>query len=302
MALDPAAVHKPFRKLEKLFKHFPEPPPPDFVHDLRTQTRRIEAIVNAFELADRKPARKLLKHLKPIRQRAGKVRDMDVLIDFTSSLHADEDANCRLQLLEFLASRRNKAASRLARKVDTDLKPLRNSLRQSRKLAEEGLNPKTARQQKPNDKKKTRDKSSHSIASSFAIEQEMRGWPSLTEKNIHPFRLKVKEWRYILQLGEDNKAKLISDLGEVKNQIGLWHDWRELQQIAEKVLDHGSQCALAAQIRTRTRSEFKSALATSNTFRKRYQLIRNGHREKNVASRGPNPSVAAATSRLAANQ
>jgi CHAD domain-containing protein len=302
MALDPAAVHKPFRKLEKLFKHFPEPPPPDLVHDLRTETRRTEAIINAFQLDDRKAARKLLKHLKPIRQRAGKVRDMDVLIDFTSSLDAGEDTNCRLELLEFLASRRNKAASGLARKVDANLKPLRHSLQQSRKLAEAGLNPKRTRQQKPGDKQKSRDKSSHSIASSFTMEQDMREWPRLTEKNIHPFRLKVKQWRYILQLGEDNHAKLITDLGQVKNQIGLWHDWRELQQIAEKVLDHGSRCVLAAQIRTRTRSEFQNALASSNALRKRYQLIRNGDRKKNVASRGPHPSVVVATSRLAENE
>jgi CHAD domain-containing protein len=73
----------------------------------------------------------------------------------------------------------------------------------------------------------------------------------VTNKNIHPFHLKVKELRNVLQLGQNSDSKLIAELGAVKDQVGLWHDWSELAAISSKVLDHGVGCPIAAQIRSR---------------------------------------------------
>ena len=45
--LDPERVLKPTRKLRKLLKNMPKQPAPEQVHDLRTNTRRFEAILAA---------------------------------------------------------------------------------------------------------------------------------------------------------------------------------------------------------------------------------------------------------------
>ena len=48
MALDPDRVVKPVRKLRKAIKRFPNTPDPELVHDVRTRSRRIEAMLDAL--------------------------------------------------------------------------------------------------------------------------------------------------------------------------------------------------------------------------------------------------------------
>lgn len=298
MALDAKAVHKPFRKLGKLLKKFPDPPSPEDVHDVRTHTRRIEAMVGAFQLDNKKSGNTLVKSLKPIRKAAGEVRDMDVLTDFAASLDPKSDGDCRLRLMEHLTSRRNKAAAKLSKKVSVNEKQARNGLKQTGKLAEAGLDAANTRNANAKDKRKMREKSADSMASSLEIEQELRDWPKLTEKNIHPFRLKVKELRYVLQLGENSDSKLIDALGEVKDQIGLWHDWNELSGIAAKVLDHGAGCPITSEIRSRTKQKLEKALQSAKALREEYLQQPHGPRKKGAVAE-INPAVIKATSRLA---
>jgi CHAD domain-containing protein len=111
---------------------------------------------------------------------------------------------------------------------------------------------------------------SNSMSVSFQLEAELANWPKLTEKNIHPFRLKVKELRYILQLAKGSNSKFIKALGEVKDQIGAWHDWIELATIAKNTLKHGGECVLNRQIQLRTKTEFIKALKAANAMRARY--------------------------------
>ena len=200
--------------------------------------------------------------------------------------------------MEHLTSRRNKAATKLSKKVSANEKQARTGLKQTGKLAEAGLDAANTRNANPKDKRKMREKSADSMASSLEIEQELRDWPKLTEKNIHPFRLKVKELRYVLQLGQDSDSKLIDALGEVKNQIGLWHDWNELSGIAPKVLDHGAGCPIASQIRSRTKKELDKALQSANALREEYLHQSRGPRKKGAVTE-INPAVVRATSRLA---
>ena len=298
MALDAKAVHKPFRKLGKLLKKFPDPPSPEDVHDVRTHTRRIEAMVGAFQLDCKKSGNNLVKSLRPIRKAAGGVRDMDVLTDFAASLDPKADGDCRLRLMEHLASRRDKAAATLSKKVSANEKQARTGLKQTGKLAEAGLDAANTHNANPKDKRKMREKSAESMASSLEIEQELRDWPKLTEKNIHPFRLKVKELRYVLQLGENSDSKLVNALREVKDQIGLWHDWNELSGIAAKVLDHGAGCPIASQIRSRTKQQLEKALRSANALREEYLHQPRSPRKKGALSE-IHPAVIKATSRLA---
>jgi CHAD domain-containing protein len=300
MALDLQSVDKPFRKLAKLLKKFPDPPAPEDIHDVRTHTRRIEAVVDAFQLDSRKTGNHLVKSLKPIRQAAGAVRDLDVLTDLAASLDRAKDGDCRLQLLEHLVARRNKAAAKMRKRVDATEKDARSLLKACRKSAGNGLDAANSSNAKEKDIQKTRQKSAGSMATSLQIEQELREWPRLTDSNIHPFRLKVKELRYVLQLGQDSDSKLVAELGDVKDQIGLWHDWNELAAISSRVLDHGSGCPIAAQIRSRTKEELKKALASANALRARYLQGDSGRRlRRNGVVAEIHPSLLKATSRLA---
>jgi CHAD domain-containing protein len=299
MALDPETVDKPFRKLGKLLRKFPDPPAPEDIHDVRTHTRRIEAVVGAFQLDMESTGKKLVRSLKPIRQAAGTVRDLDVLIDLAASLDRAEDGDCRIQLMEHLGARRKKAAAKLSKTVDAREKALRGLLKECRKSAEGGLNAANSSHAKKNGQKK-RQKSAGSMATSLQIEQELRDWPRLTDKNIHPFRLKVKELRYVLQLGQNSDSKLTAELSAVKDQIGLWHDWNELAAISSEVLDHGAGCPIATQIRSRTKEELKKALEGANSLRTRYlrsDSRRRLRREGDVTE--IHPALLKATSRLA---
>jgi CHAD domain-containing protein len=164
------------------------------------------------------------------------------------------------------------------------------------KSAESGLDAASSSKAKGKDSQKSREKSADSMATSLQIEQELREWPTLTDKNIHPFRLKVKELRYVLQLGQNSDSKLVAELGNVKDQIGLWHDWKELAAISSKVLDHGAGCPIAAQIRSRTREELKKALESA--LRAQYLPSDSGRSRRKSVVTEIHPALVKATSRL----
>jgi len=219
MALNADLLQAPFRKLRKALKRFPKLPSPDEVHRLRTQTRRLEAILHALMLDQRRDGADLLETLAPVRKAAGEVRDMDVLVRFASSLAIDSEDECLVQLLEHLGNRRVKAAVELHRIIAGRKKEARRCLTQCSKLVEGEIeSPRAA------------DISGHSrpaanaMAVSLQLEAELGVWPKLRADNLHPFRLKVKELRYILQLAEDSDSAFIETLGEVKDTIGAWHE------------------------------------------------------------------------------
>ena len=108
MALDTKRTYKPIRKLQKSVKSLSKQMSPPEVHDFRTRSRRTQAVLEALGLDQRPNERRMLKGLRKLRKRAGKVRDMDVLTTFTSQLQVDGDADCKVQLLEHLGTQRNR--------------------------------------------------------------------------------------------------------------------------------------------------------------------------------------------------
>src|SRR5947207_1384162 len=88
MPLDADRLQKPVRKLRKFMKKMPRRPTPDEVHNLRTNTRHVEASMEALSLDSKRQGQCLLKDLARLRRRAGKARDMDVLTGFASNVHA----------------------------------------------------------------------------------------------------------------------------------------------------------------------------------------------------------------------
>jgi CHAD domain-containing protein len=86
MPVDADRMQKPVRKVRKLLKNMSTSPGQDEVHDLRTNSRRIEAALHALSLDSGRPERQALKQISKLRKRAGKVRDMDVLTSYASQM------------------------------------------------------------------------------------------------------------------------------------------------------------------------------------------------------------------------
>ena len=71
------------------------------------------------------------------------------------------------------------------------------------------------------------------VATVIELTVSLKTPPNLNEKNLHPYRLKVKELRDVLRLAhKPTNQKFIDALGQVKDAIGDWHDWEELLEIA----------------------------------------------------------------------
>ena len=225
---------------------------------------------------------------------------MDVLIDFAASLDPAGDGACRLQLIEHLAACRMKAAAKMCKRVSAHEKTARGLLKACGKSAKSGLEVANSSNAQRKAIQKSRQKSADSMATSLQIEQELRDWPTLTDKNIHPFRLQVKELRYVLQLGQNSDSKFVAELGDVKDQIGLWHDWNELAAISSQILDHRAGCPIAAQVRSRTREELKKALKSANALRAQYLPSDSARRPRRTGIVTEiHPALLKATSRLA---
>src|SRR5579884_4291778 len=138
MALDIDQIEKPIRKLRKLLKKMPAEPTQKQVHDLRTNSRRVEATLEATD--PNQNGRKILKQIAKVRTKAGKVRDMDVLTAFAAGLPQDKDEeSCSVRLLEHLGAMRQRKAKKLS-KAAQELGPeLRKRLKRSSRVFEKRI-------------------------------------------------------------------------------------------------------------------------------------------------------------------
>jgi CHAD domain-containing protein len=254
--LEPNQVEKPLRKLRKQLNAFSSDPRPEDVHSLRTQTRRLEATVAALILDRTKQPRRLMLAITPVRKAAGQVRDMDVLIGDVLTLAESHGGEALVRLVEHLSKMRVKNARKLYDVVRRHRKEARKRLKQSSKLLKETL--------------KEDSSAANGEAAPQILVTELSHWPGLDANNLHTFRIRIKELRYMLQLSQEPDGKFIDRLGEVKDAIGEWHDWIQLLQIARKVLDPDSDGELLLRIEKIGDEKFQFALAAANKARERY--------------------------------
>jgi CHAD domain-containing protein len=264
MELELDNVRKPVRKLRRLLKSLPNDPPIKVVHNLRTCARRLEAIASALIPGRNKPTRRLLKTLKPVRKAAGKVRDMDVLTGKArtlASLHRDDSI---LRLLGHLQAMRIEGARELLDTVAKHRKDARRGLKRFFRQIEKRFHAQIphATSQSPGNGTKGDE--------AIKLIEKLSRWPAFDAENLHPFRIKVKELRYVLQLAEGADLNLIRALGKVRQQIGDWHDWQQLAGIAEKVLDPQKDLAALKEIEEIGNRKFKAAFAAAHAIKTRY--------------------------------
>jgi CHAD domain-containing protein len=254
--LQPDQVEKPLKKLRKQLKELPSNPLPADVHSLRTQARRLEATVAAVAPGRNKASRRLLKLITPVRKAAGKVRDMDVLIGDVLTLPDDQGSKSLVRLVEHLARMRVKHARKLRHVVAQQRPEARKQLKQSSKMLKKAV------------KRDWGDRSGE--AAPQILISELGRWPDVDAGNLHMFRIRIKELRYMLQLSDEADQTLIGILGEVKDAIGEWHDWVELLRIAKKVLSAQDDGGNLKQLEKIVNEQFESAVAAANQLRERY--------------------------------
>jgi CHAD domain-containing protein len=240
MPLDVSELQRPVKKIRKLLKKMPKRPSVKQVHDLRTNARRLEAAVTALAVQSRG-----LGALDRLRARAGKVRDMDVLTRFASTVHPDGEEECSIRLLEHLGARREQYGRRLHDEV------LQRGARARRRLKKtERALVDRAQRRGP----------AHAAAAALELETELRGHRRLGKDNLHPYRLKVKQLRNVLRLAAASDREVLAALDEVKDAIGEWHDWEELLGIARDVLSHGPACGMVRALARISEEKYEHAL------------------------------------------
>jgi CHAD domain-containing protein len=288
MALDQDKIQKTIRKLHKSLDSQSHWRSPEKVHDLRTRTRRLEVVMRALMLDQEQSGNSLLKAITRIFKQAGKVRDMDVLTGFASGLTDGREHDTSLvELLEHLQEKRQKAALKLHARIAKHGKPVRQDLKEySAWLSGDSDSADAQRLQ--------------SSAAAFALQLsgELAAWPRLTVANMHPYRLKVKQLRYTLQMAEGNDSPFVSTLEETTDAIGEWHDWSQLLEIAAEVLKRYPNCSVLNAIRSAASAKRRHALHVANTMRKK-SLDSEAHRSHAPQKTTLGESVLAAIATLA---
>jgi CHAD domain-containing protein len=230
---------------------------PENVHHFRTNSRRIEALIDTLS-AETKNKNKALKLLAKLRKRAGKVRDIDVQVALLNGLKVPDRQNHRAQLLELLDEEHDRQTRKLSKVADpSTLRELRKRLRREQESIKfDGIDPLR-----------------------LAVNALPRvGQSSLTEKNLHDLRLGAKHARYLAELaGEDPAAKaFVHELKRAQDAAGEWHDALKLKERAEKYFGSASESALVSVLQNISRARFRSAslalMSAVATLSKRQQL------------------------------
>jgi CHAD domain-containing protein len=216
------------------------------VHRFRTNSRRVEALV--AELAPESGnQQKLLKLLAKSRKKAGRVRDLDVQIDFLKKLTIPDRQNHRAQLLEVLNEEQARRSRKLAKFFDKEkASQLRKRLRKAKsEISLDGVNP---------------------LKLAFNRLPKPGSMP-VTEKLLHACRIAAKRARYLAELASDSPeaAAFITELKRAQDEIGQWHDVLKLTQRAEKMFGGVRDSALVSALQNVTHARFRRAASALQT-------------------------------------
>lgn len=291
MPLDRKKLEECFVKLRKLVRRMSKRATQDEVHDIRTHARRVEATLQALQLDRSREGRRVLRAVTPMRKKAGDVRDMDVLTGFAAPLSRKGDEPCLIKLLEHLGQDRGRAANKLRKTVAKHRKAASRGLKDCAWFIEKNFD--------KHNSAKLKEWPIDATADALRISGELSAWPRLSAENLHAFRLKVKEMRYVLDLSGQS-SELTEHLGEVKDQIGEWHDWIELEAIAKRVLSDCKHCKVIAEIEHIARQKFKAALKAAQLLRSKYFEPQDKRRKRHSKRLTIKEPVLKASARLAA--
>ncbi len=227
---------------------------PETVHQLRTTIRRVETLLATTLPTLERKEQKLLKQLDRLRRRAGKVRDLDVQIQALGSLRLESITRDRARVMAFLEKARAKRESKLLRDFQNEVDGgLHKRLRRTATRLQREFS-------KPAQPDADEQRFLAAALDKFAA--VVKQHPSLSEGNLHGFRMASKRVRYLAEMaGEGHRvAAVIEPLKRIQDAIGVWHDWLTLTATAESVLTPSGQAPLLAALRASTRSKYLEAL------------------------------------------
>jgi CHAD domain-containing protein len=235
-----------FEKTERALLKLSSEQDAESVHGFRTASRRLQTLVEQL-LPDRdRNQKKLLKMLDRIRQRAGKVRDLDVQLAALRSLKVPQQPRRKTQLMHGLIELRAKHEKKLRKLLSKD------AIREIRKRLK-----RAARQVRPEN---SRD--ALSVARSILSEVVRPAGP-VSEDLLHRYRIVVKRARYAAEFAPKSAGatQLITELKRLQDAVGNWHDWLTLTQSAAKRLGDVNQSSLVAALHNVTGGKFRHAVA-----------------------------------------
>ena len=119
MPVDQEHIKSVVEKLNRQLPKLASKPQPKNVHQFRTHTRRLEAVLEEVAPEFGRNEKKLLKQLARLRRKAGRVRDLDVQVAALRSLKIPHDAGRKTQLLRTLVETRSKREQKLAKALDS---------------------------------------------------------------------------------------------------------------------------------------------------------------------------------------
>src|SRR5260370_35258679 len=158
---------------------------------------------------------------------------MDVLTDFASTVRPKGENECSIMLLEHLGARRQKHAAKLCAAVRQRGSKLGKRLKRISTEFEKLLP----------------EASAHVAALAVKLSTDLASPARLHKRNLHPYRLKVKELRNVLQMADNaDQQEFITKLGEDKDPIGEGNYSQNLTEIAADIRDHGPRCQLLREL------------------------------------------------------
>lgn len=304
MPLDARELHRRINKLRKSLKNFPKNPRVDEVHDLRTRTRRVESILHGLKLDLPSNQATLLKELRPIRKRAGKVRDMDVFTSYVVGLGLNDDPDCLVRLVHHLGIERHRQSKKLHNIVQQYGKDSRSRLKGARRKLDSAIQRFERSKLELDSDSEANSAPLHAVSTALRLSQELGGVRRLGRNNLHAYRIEIKRLRYVLEIADKVSGpqhKLIQELKTVQDAIGEWHDWLELSGIARRLLPHPGRCRLSQVIEQTAARKFGEALRVTEQMRRRYlQTASRAKAPRSKPSKAVKGPVLVAASEIAA--
>jgi CHAD domain-containing protein len=235
-----------FHKTERALLKLSSGQSAESVHGFRTTTRRLETLLEQLLPELDRNQKKLLKILNQIRRRAGKVRDLDVQLAALRSLKVPQEPRRKTQLMHRLIELRAKHENKL-RKLLT-----KSAIRELRKRLKRG-----AKEVRPEN---TRD--ALTVARAM-LNEVVRPAGPVSEDLLHQYRTVVKRARYAAEFAPKSAeaTQFISQVKQLQDAVGNWHDWLILTQAAAKRLGGVNQSSLVAVLHNVTGSKFRHAVA-----------------------------------------
>jgi len=189
--------------------------------------------------------KKLLRLLRRLRRKAGRVRDLDVQMASLRGLKIARQGAQKAQLIRALGSDRGKREKKLVGSLD------KNAVRELRKRLKNacvglaipnGMEPLAL------------------ALSRFA--EVARDHSPLTQKTVHEYRIVGKRARYLIELAEKDPESeaVVKELKRMQDVVGDWHDWLTLTERAEELFGGVKDSALVAALRNLTRAKFRESI------------------------------------------